>query len=245
MGIDFGALIVDLETLASSSKEDFNNEFWSSYEDYLKTYNKILNDMQTLGFFKTIKPINTVPLSEQSFDSGFSKQEKAKLRKITTASDSLLKKVKLLLSPPANYRPNNEIRSNKVFLVHSQDNEMKNDVTQTLQKLDLEPITPDPKQTLIEKPSDYTHITFAVVLISPDETTQQPNQNTILELGYLLGRLGKQNVVAIYKKQKGFQIPNNYNGVTWIEYKHDWYFKLIKELQNAKFDVDANKLSWL
>ena len=245
MGIDFGALIVELETLVCSSKEDFTNEFWSSYEDYLKTYNRLLTDLQTLGLFKKMEHVKAVPLSDQSFDSGFSRQEKAKLREITNTSALLLKKVKLLLSPPANYRPNNEIRSNQIFLVHGQDNEMKTDVVQTLQKLELEPVIlhedPDHKQTLIETPSDYNHISFAVVLVSPDE----PNQNVVFELGYLLGLLGKQNVVAIYKKQENFQIPNGYSGVLWIEYKHGWYFKLVKELQNANFDVDANKLGWL
>ncbi len=52
MGIDFGSLIVDLETLASSSKEDFSNEFWGSYENYVTKYNLLLNYIQTIGFYK-------------------------------------------------------------------------------------------------------------------------------------------------------------------------------------------------
>ena len=80
MGIDFGSLIIDLETLASSSKEDFSNEFWSSYENYVKEYNRLLKDIQSLGFYKELKFLEQVPLSDQSFDSGFSKPEQAKLR---------------------------------------------------------------------------------------------------------------------------------------------------------------------
>jgi predicted nucleotide-binding protein len=261
MGIDFGALIVDLETLVSSSKEDFSNEFWSSYEDYIKTYNRLLKDLQTLGFYKELKFIEQVPFSEQAFDSGFTKHEQAKLREITNASNSLLQKVKLLLSPPkSNNRITNQVRSNKIFVVHGQDNEMKTDVTQTLQKLDLDPILlhekPNRGRTLIKKIDDYTHVSFAVVLVSPDdlaypkektpdEAKYQANQNVIFELGYFLGRLGRQNVIAIYRKKKDFEIPNDYNGILWIEYKSGWYFKLIKELQACNFDVDANKLGWL
>ena len=261
MGIDFGSLIVDLETLVSSSKEDFSNEFWSSYEDYIKTYNLLLKDLQTLGFYKELKFIEQVPLCDQSFTSGFTKQEQAKLREITNASNSLLRKVKLLLSPPkSDNRVNNQVRSNKIFVVHGQDNEMKTDVAQTLQKLDLDPIIlheqPNSPQTIIEKIDDYTHVSFAVVLVSPDDLAYpeqktpdkakyRANQNVIFELGYFLGRLGKQNVIAIYRKKKDFEIPNDYNGVLWIEYKNDWYFKLIKELQACNFDVDANKLGWL
>ena len=261
MGIDFGSLIVDLETLVSSSKEDFSNEFWGSYENYVNKYNLLLKDLQSLGFFKEMKFIEQVPFSDQAFDSGFTKQEQAKLRQVTNESNSLLQKVKLLLSPPkSDNRMNNQVRSNKIFVIHGHDNEMKSDVTQTLQKLDLDPIIlhekPNSEQTLIEKTSDYAHVSFAVVLLSPDylaypeektpeEAKYRAKQNVIFELGYFLGRLGKQNVIAIYHKKKDFEIPNNYNGVLWIEYKTGWYFELIRELQAANFDVDANKLGWL
>jgi predicted nucleotide-binding protein len=260
MGIDFGSLIIDLETLVSSSKEDFSNEFWGSYETYVKTYNRLLKDLQTLGFFKELNFIEPVPFSDQAFDSGFTKHEQAKLREVTNASNILLRNVKLLLSPPASdIRLNNQVRSNKIFLVNGQDNEMKSAVTQTLQKLDLDPIIlhekPNSEQTLIEKISDYAHVSFAVVLLSPDdlaypeektpdETKYRAKQNVIFELGYFLGRLGTQNVVAIYRKKKDFEIPSQYR-VLWIEYKTGWYFELIKELQAANFDVDANKLGWL
>jgi predicted nucleotide-binding protein len=261
MGIDFGALIIDLETLVSSSKEDFVNKFWNSYENYVKTYNRLLKDVQSLGFYKELNFIEQVPFSDQAFDSGFTKHEQAKLREVTNASNILLQKVKLLLSPPApDTRLNSQVRSNKIFVVHGQDNTMKSDVTQTLQQLDLDPIIlhekPNSTQTLIQKTSDYTHVSFAVILLSPDELAyptektsdeakSQAKQNIIFELGYLLGRLGKQNVVAIYRKKKDFETPNDINEILWIEYKTGWYFELIKQLQAANFDVDANKLGWL
>ena len=258
MGIDFGSLIIDLETLVSSSKEDFVNEFWGSYENYIKTYNRLLKDIQSLGFYKELRSIEEVPFSDQAFDSGFSKHEKAKLREVANASNILLQKVKLLLAPPAKEtRLSSQVRSNKIFVVPGQDNEMKFDVTQTLQKLDLDPIIlQNIAQTLIEKTSDYAHVSFAVVLLSPDdlaystektsdEAKYQANQNVIFALGYFLGRLGKQNVVAVYRKKKDFEIPNSYSGVAWIEYKTGWYFEIIRELKAANFDVDANKLGWI
>jgi len=261
MGIDFGSLIIDLETLVSSSKEDFLKEFWSDYETYLKTYNLLLKDIQTLGFFKELTIIKQVPLSDQSFTSGFTKHEHAKLREITNASNILLQKVKLLLSPPKlDNRMNNQVRSNKIFVVHGHDNKMKLDVVQTLQKLDLDPIIlneePTKRLNIIEKITDYAHVSFAIVLLSPDNLSYPENknpaeakyvarQNVIFELGYFLGRLGKQNVIALYRKKKDFEISTEYTGVLWIEYKSGWYFKLIKELQACNFDVDANKLGWL
>ena len=249
MEIDFGSLIIDLESLVCNSKEDFSNKFWGSYETYIKKYNRLLADLQSLGFYKDLNPVESVPFSDQSFDSGFTKQEQAKLREIANASRSLLRKVKLLLSPPVSYNMNNNVRSNKIFVVHGNDKELKSDIVQTLQKLELDPIVLHEKQntaeSFIKQITENTYVSFAVVLLSTDETKCGGEQNLVFELGYFLGKLGAENVVAIYRKKKDFQIPEDYDGVFWIEYKSGWYFKLIKQLEACNFNVDANKLEWL
>ena len=260
MGVDFGSLIIDLETLVSNSKEDFSNEFWSEYENYLKRYNKLLNDIQSFGFYKNIKPLKEVPFSEQSYDSGYSKQEKAKLREIYNAADNLLKKVRLLLSPPVKYSVNPKVRSNQLFLVQGNNNEMNEDVLQTLQKLELEAIilnqNPEDEKKIVEKVSNSPNVSFGVALLSPDDSVcckdqssesskYQADQTVIFDLGFLLGKLGKNNVAAIYWSKKDFEIPDSYEGIRWVEYNQGWYFKLINELKESNFDVDANKLSWI
>ena len=244
MSVDFGALIIELESLVSSSKEDFANEFWSSYENYIQTYNRLLKDLQSLGFYKQLTPIEEVPFSDQAFDSGYTKQEKAKLREIFNQSDVLLQKVKLLLSPPAPTKLNSQVRSNQIFLIYEKVNPMVSDVTNILENLDLEVITVNSPQELTDKIVTYPHVSFAVVILSLDQTKHQPTQNTIYTLGYLVGRLGNTNVVAIYHQKQGLEIPDDKN-ILWIEYKTGWYLKLVKELEAANFEVDANKLSWL
>ena len=261
MDIDFGSLLIDLEILANSSKEDFSKEFWSEYENYLKKYNLLLNNLHSLGFFKEINLIDVVPLSDQSFDSGFSKSEKAKLREISNASNVLLRRAKLLLSPPVSeIKLNKNIRSSHIFLISGKDSEMKLDVLQKLELLDLDPIILDEKKDeelkIIERINEYCNVSFAIILLSPDEITYpkeetpietkySPNQKVIFELGYFIGRLGKQNVVAIFKKNKSFQIPKDFVGIQLIEYKMDWYYELIKVLKDCNFKVNANKISWL
>ena len=244
MSVDFGALIIELESLVSSSKEDFANEFWSSYENYIQTYNRLLKDLQSLGFYKQLTPIEEVPFSDQAFDSGYTKQEKAKLREIVNQSDILLQKVKLLLSTPAPTKLNSQVRSNQIFLTYEKVNPMVSDVTNMLENLDLEVITVNSPQELTDKIVTYPHVSFAVVILSPHQAKHQPTQNTIYTLGYLVGRLGNTNVVTIYPKKQGLEIPDDSN-ILWIEYKTDWYLKLVKELEAANFEVDANKLSWL
>ena len=260
MGVDFGLLIVDLESLVSNSKEDFSNEFWSEYENYLKTYNRLLKDVQSLGFYKNMKPLQEVPFSDQSYESGYSKQEKAKLREITNAADNLLKKVKLLLAPPVKHAVNSKVRSNQLFVVQGNNAEMNADVFETLEKLELETVVlnqnPSSEQKLIDAVNKCPNISYGVVVFSPDnsvcskdnnveDTKFQASQNVIFDLGFLLGKLGKNNVAAVYWPKKDFEIPDKYQGIRWIEYKQGWYFKLINELKESNFDVDANKLSWI
>ena len=255
MGVDFGSLIIDLEALASSSQEDFVNEFWGCYENYVETYNRLLQDLQSLGFYRQLIPLEEVPFSDQAFDSGFSKKEKAKLREVANASSVLLQKVKLLLSPPVTTKLNSQVRSNQIFLVYEQINQMTADVTNTLEQLELEPVIINNPKSLTDKIADYLHVSFAVVLLSPDErvypkdgtpdqTKTRSTQHVVFELGYFLGRLGNQNVAALYRPKQGFEIPDD-DSVLWIEYKTGWYLKIIKKLKAANFDVDANKLGWL
>ena len=99
-------------------------------------------------------------------------------------------------------------------------------------------------QELTDKTVTYPHVSFAVVILSLDQGKNQPTQNTIYTLGYLVGRLGNTNVVAIYPQKQGLEIPDDSN-ILWIEYKTGWYLKLVKELEAANFEVDSNKLSWL
>jgi hypothetical protein len=150
-------------------------------------------------------------------------------------------------------------QSTQVFLVHGHDDGMKQHVARTLSKLELEPIIlhekPNQGRTIIEKFTDYSNVSFAVVLLSPDDIGGSRNtaptdlksrarQNVILELGYFLGRLGRARVVALYRQAEDFEMPSDYSGVLFVPYDDAgrWQFDLLKELKSCGYAVDANKL---
>ena len=148
--------------------------------------------------------------------------------------------------------------NNKIFVVHGHDEEMKQTVARTLEKLDFEPIIlheqPNRGRAIIEKFEDCSEaISFAIILLSPDdkgcETNNFPEsaklrarQNVILELGYFIGKLGRTKVFVLFKDEPDFEHPSDFVGVLYTSFKDGWELEMVKELQSCGYEVDANRL---
>ena len=175
----------------------------------------------------------------------------------------------LILGPPG-YKKSNNVNSggievveimpdnNKIFVVHGHDAEMKQTVARTLEKLGLEPVIlheqPNRGRAIIEKFEDCSEaISFAIILLSPDDKGCDANnfpesakfrarQNVILELGYFIGKLGRNKVLVLFKDEPYFEHPSDFVGVLYTSFKDGWELEMVKELQSCGYDVDANKL---
>ena len=140
----------------------------------------------------------------------------------------------------------------KVFLIQGRDEAARSDVARFLERLGLEVVIlaeqPSGGRTIIEKVEAHDEVGYAVALLTPDDVGSalgddavQPRarQNVIFELGYFIGRLGRERVCALTKGQP--EIPSDYSGVVYIPMADAWTMELIKELKAAGLDVDANK----
>ena len=139
----------------------------------------------------------------------------------------------------------------KVFVIHGRDEGTKDTVARLLGQLGLEPVILDEQasqgKTIIEKFESHAQVRFAIALLTPDdagalsnEDTPRPRarQNVIFELGYFIGRLGRDGVCALTKGE--VEIPSDYAGVVYISLDGEWRFDLVRELKAAGFKVDAN-----
>ncbi|RRD01867.1 TIR domain-containing protein [Prevotella sp. OH937_COT-195] len=145
--------------------------------------------------------------------------------------------------------------SNRVFVVHGRDNEKKEACARVLEHLGFEAIILHEQanrgKTIIEKFEDYSDVGFAVILMTPDdvgglkgqEQKDRARQNVVFELGYFIGKFGRNRVMAL--GDGDIEIPTDISGVVYtaLDPQCFWKFALAKELKEAGYEVDMNSLS--
>jgi len=142
----------------------------------------------------------------------------------------------------------------KLFVVHGHNDQVKHHVQLVLSRAlpgaDVIVLHEQPSggsSTIIEKLERYSaDVDFVVVLLTGDDKLTSPTgevehrarQNVVLELGYFLGKLGRQKVVALH--EAGLLLPSDVSGVLYISYDASgaWRGELLKELQHAGYSPD-------
>ncbi len=142
--------------------------------------------------------------------------------------------------------------SRKVFIVHGHDEGAREAVARFLTDIDFQPIIlhEQASQNRTVKVEHHGDVGFAVVLLTPDDIggpkdgEQRPRarQNVILELGYFIGRLGRERVCAL--KRGDLEIPSDFGGVVYetFDASGGWKQALGKELRAAGYEIDWNKV---
>lgn len=146
----------------------------------------------------------------------------------------------------------------KVFIVYGHDEVARDSLELLLRRLGMDPIVlqhlPAAGDTIIEKLEQYLgehgNVGFACVLLTPDDEGHKAGrpedkkyrarQNVILELGMVLGRLGRRRVAIIYKES--VEQPSDIAGLIYISFKErveEINTKLFRELQTAGFSPQS------
>ena len=134
-----------------------------------------------------------------------------------------------------------------VFLVHGRDERARDSVRTFLQSEGVQVVVlweqPGGTLSLLEKLERYSRVQFAVVLLTGDDvgglreerirTSQlksRSRQNVIFELGFFIGCLGRDRVVALY--EAGVELPSDYAGVQYLSMADaGWMSRLVAELK--------------
>lgn len=152
--------------------------------------------------------------------------------------------------------------SSEVFVVHGHDGEMKQALARFITHLGFIPIVleeqPDLSQTIIEKFEKHSKSPgYAVVLFSPDDEGRsknlnldgslsdlksRPRQNVVLELGFFIGKLGRDRVCVVRRGE--MEQPSDFSGVLYTPFDDEggWKQKLARNMKSVGYQVNANAL---
>lgn len=228
-------LAVYLNALTSQPEfEDLITEIISDFIDNSSTrknFTDILESLKLLNF-----ATYNIDLVEKSIEDNALKPEEIKGIQKTKVTEKTYSK-------------------EKVFIVHGHDDGLKNEVARLIERQNIEAIILHEQasggKTIIEKIEINTDVGFGIVLYTPcDVGSKKGNeknlkdrarQNVVFEHGYLIGKLGRENVAAIVKGE--VETPGDVSGVVYIQHSGSWKFELLKELKGSGYDIDLNKLT--
>jgi len=183
---------------------------------------------------------------------------KGKVKGAYLSTEKFLSPTEKTMAPTQQAMSASDVRR-RVFVVCGTDDAMKQAVTAALTKLWLVPVVmceePSQGRKIVERFQDYADVGFAVVLLSHDDSVYvkdepptkrklRPRQDVVFELGFLLGKLGRSNVLVFQKECQNFEVPTDFEGmkVTAFDDRDSWKLALIRELINFGLAVDGDRI---
>jgi len=147
-----------------------------------------------------------------------------------------------------------KVKGNRVFIVHGHDELLKSELQLLLTRAGVNNLVlheqADKGRTIIDKLVEESKgANYAIALISPDDKLEsgqaRARQNVILEIGYFMGKLGKERVRLL--KKGDVEIPSDLQGVLYENYDKAgaWKFKLLKEIQAVGIYVNMQEVASL
>ena len=122
--------------------------------------------------------------------------------------------------------------SKEIFIVHGHSETAKSQLKNLLSGLGLEPIILSEQshrgRTIIEQLEYHsTTCSFAFIVMTPDdaaghgetEPLHRARQNVILELGWFMARLGRENVALL--SQGEIELPSDILGILYLPFKNN------------------------
>jgi len=137
-------------------------------------------------------------------------------------------------------------KNKKVFVVHGHNYHMRNEVESLLKNNGLIPVVLtqqiDRGKTIIEKFENFANeCSAAIVIMSADDKmknkTIAARPNVILEMGYFMGKIGRENIIVLKQKEVS-HYPSDIQGIVYKEYTKgpgEWRNQIILELKSMGF----------
>lgn len=150
--------------------------------------------------------------------------------------------------------------TNKVFIVHGRNTEMKKEIKSYFYEIGFDPVILSEQvnggKTVIEKFEEYAEqAAFAVILLSPDDEgglrgqhvwRPRARQNVILELGYFIGKLGRPRILIFRPEEEDLEEPSDISGYCFIPYDAmgKWKLATAQNIAGLGYSIDLNRIQF-
>lgn len=138
----------------------------------------------------------------------------------------------------------------KIFIVHGRNTIHRDKVSSVIGRLKLDYVILESESnkglTIIEKfVKNAEECEYAIVLFSADDEGKLTNensafrprvrQNVILELGFFLSKVKRENIIILHEVNKDIEKPSDFNGIVYepLDEYGAWKNKLIREMRGA------------
>ncbi|WP_445431600.1 TIR domain-containing protein [Chryseobacterium indoltheticum] len=265
--IERGKELLNYQVEVLRTQKDTFNKPYSIYKD--EEQSNFLND------YTKWKQFN-IELLKRSFDiaeneyvieykeaehkvwADWVRERKDDIQRQISVFESIIERVPLIEKNLKNKRDVEVLKetTNKIFIVHSHNNEIKQTVARTVTTLKLEPVILheqiDQGKTIIEKfEKNGAEVNFAIILLTADDEGKakiekdfkvRARQNVVFEMGYFIGKLGRDRVFLLL--ENGVDKPGDLDGIVYtsLDNADGWKLKLVKELKAAGYKVTADNL---
>lgn len=175
------------------------------------------------------------------------------------ATPDFIAKIKSILSENS-FNTDNKIQKN-IFIVHGHDHDCLDELELLLRRVKLDPYVlinnDNSGKTIIEALEDsmISYNTIGIVLMTPDDYGKSKNdpegkdleprarQNVVLELGILIGAVGRENIIVL--KKGHLELPSDISGLLYIEFNDSVREKsndLLQAIRNKGISIDPDDI---
>lgn len=177
-------------------------------------------------------------------------------RDILKECKSQIEKDTFQAEAPTHNNPKALMDKSKVFIVHGHDDAAKEAVARFVERIGFEAIILHEQassgKTIIEKIEANSNVGFAIVIYTPcdlgasqkqeDQLKPRARQNVVFEHGYLIGKIGRENVCALVKGD--IEKPTDISGVVYtpMDEAGGWKLAVANEMKESGYEVDLNKM---
>lgn len=235
-----------MRRLEAILKKVYDVEYTSDAGDiligYLETVQNIIKSNHFLKVQDYLDEVDDIWGSIEELSTWKSREDRLLQRQIQKSIVQLIRKIL--------------DENKKIFIVHGRNIGMRDKVSSLLGRLKLDYVILESEYnggaTIIEKfLRNAEDCQYAIVLFSADDVgglkgtddlSDRVRQNVILELGYFLGRVGRENLMILHEATVSLEKPSDYDGIVYepLDDYGAWKNKLIKELRKVNVYIEQS-----